>query len=504
MSGPSVDSGNAVDDKYGETSFPLSVALASRVVEVERENGTATFLCDDTSDIAAAASAAFKAELHAVFRHVEKSVLERELERLHATAIGEQGEFIGNPLLLKEDAAPYSPSKHHYIESVIARAVAENASDIHLQPEADSLAIRLRIDGRLRTVEHLPARTAAPLIAQIKVLARLPLAERRLPHDGRFSLDSGGTRTDLRVSIVPSIHGETAVLRIEDDTAPTSLGELGMPEGILRQLQILLKRRGGLILVGGPTGSGKTTTLYAMMRHLNDAGSKLLSVEDPVERILPGVNQIPVEAGGMGFGESIRAMLRHSPDAIMIGEIRDRETAQAACEAALTGHLVLASAHARDGVEVAIRVADLGVSRQVVSCVLEAAITQRLVRVLCPECSRPESPSVPLARALGMEGCDTSLCRQPVGCPACGGTGYRGRRALFGCLTMNEVLRRALSAGSGALALARLSEEAGNPTLADAARSLALCGITSPEEAALTASLDDSPFPINSQPSTQS
>jgi type II secretory ATPase GspE/PulE/Tfp pilus assembly ATPase PilB-like protein len=497
MSAPSVDSANTADRASGEAVFPASASLACRVVEVSHDDSTVTFLCDAESDTSSAAATAFRVGLHAVFRKTESSLLDRELERLHASAIGKQGESIKGSLLLKEDAAPYSATKHHYIESVIARAVAEKASDIHLQPEADGLAIRLRIDGRLRTVEHLPGRTAAPLIAQIKVLAKLPLAERRLPHDGRFSVNAGGTQTDLRVSIVPSIHGETAVLRIEDDVAPTSLDELNMPAPILARLRTLLKRRGGLILVGGPTGSGKTTTLYAMLRHLNDAGSKLLSVEDPVERIIPGVNQVPVETGGMGFGESIRAMLRHSPDAIMIGEIRDGETAQAACEAALTGHLVLASAHARDGVEVAIRVADLGVSRQVVSCVLEAALTQRLVRVLCPDCSRTATPPAPLARALGMEDYPPDSCREAVGCPACGGTGYRGRRAIFGCMTMNDSLRRALAAGSGALALGRLSEEAGNPTLADAARALALQGITSPEEATLSASLEDYPTSLN-------
>lgn len=500
MSGRAGDSVYTSGERGTEAVFPTSVALACRVVEAQRSESVITLLCDAASDKASAQTAAFRIGLHVVFQTVDTDILERGLERLHGHVIDQQGEKVGDAYALNEDATPYDTGlRQHYVESLVARALADRASDIHIQPSADALEIRLRVDGKLRTVERLPARNSAPLIAQIKVLARLPLAEKRLPHDGRFSVDAEGKRTDLRVSIVPSIHGEAAVLRIEDDVAPTSLNELGMPELIRKPLETLLRRKGGLILVGGPTGSGKTTTLYAMMRFLNDAGSKLLGVEDPVERVLPGVNQVPVEVGGMGFGESIRAMLRHSPDAIMVGEIRDAETAAAACEAALTGHLVLASAHARDAVEVAIRVADLGVSRQVLSCVLEAALTQRLVRVLCPECSRKREPSEPLARALGIPRENFANCREAVGCPACGGSGYKGRRAIFGFAYMNDELRRAIASGAGALALRSMAEQLGMPTLADSARTFATDGITTPAEAMLSADFGDTSEPDGTQ-----
>jgi general secretion pathway protein E len=494
MSGRAGDSVNATGAQYAESVFPVSVALACRVAAIAFDGETLTLLCDAASDKASAEAFAFRIGARVIFQTVGTDILERELEKRHGASVGRQGEAIGGSFLLSEDAAPYSTGlRQHYVESIVARAIADRASDIHIQPSADALEIRLRIDGRLRTIERLPPRMAAPLIAQIKVLARLQLAEKRLPQDGRFSLETDGNRTDLRVSILPSIHGEAAVLRVEDDVAPTTLAELGMPDSIVKPLEILLRRKGGLILVGGPTGSGKTTTLYAIMRGLNDAGSKLLSVEDPVERTLPGVNQVPVEVGGMGFGESIRAMLRHSPDAIMIGEIRDFHTAAAACEAALTGHLVIASAHARDAMEVAIRVADLGVSRQVLSCVLEATLTQRLVRVLCPECSRPAAPNALLAKALGIAPDDLPHCREAVGCPACGGTGYKGRRAIFGFAAMNDDLRKAVASGAGALALRKLASDLGMPTLTDSARRLAVSGVTSPAEAALSTNLDDEP-----------
>ena len=483
MSGTTDEAAGAARELRAGTGFSAQIALACRVVPESRASGTLVLLCDAASDRTSAEAAVFRLGMRASFKTLPTDELERRLEEIHGDAVGEKGEAIGNACAFNEEAAPYSTGlRQHYVESLVARALAEGASDIHVQPTAADLEIRFRVDGLLRTVERLPRPAAAPLVAQIKVLARLPLAEKRLPHDGRFSVEHGGRKTDLRVSILPSIHGEAAVLRIESDVAPTSLEELGMPPAILERLRTLLSRRGGLILVGGPTGSGKTTTLYAMMRRLNVPGNKLLSVEDPVERILPGVNQIPVENGGMGFGESIRAMLRHSPDAIMVGEIRDASTAAAACEAALTGHLVLASAHARDAVEVAMRVADLGVSRELLSCVLEAALTQRLVRVLCPECSRKAEVPAPLARALGMTG-KANACRAAVGCPACAGTGYKGRRAIFACAEMREEIRRAIILGAGAATLRQLAAKLGMPTLADSARALVESGVTSPEEA---------------------
>ena len=486
------DSVNARTSDADSPMLSADVMLACRVAGEGIDGKTLLLIADAASDKAGVEQAAARLGMSVRFRMVDTDVLERELNAVHRLAIGYDSEDFGT-LTLFEPSEPYTAQvRQHYVEALVARAVAGHASDIHIQPTGDALEIRLRLDGRLRTVERLPLRTAAPLVAQIKVLARLPLAEKRLPHDGRMSVPVDGGRTDLRVSILPSIHGEAVVLRLEGDEAPQSLDELRMPKAVRASIGTILNRHGGLLLIGGPTGSGKTTTLYAMLRALDDGSRKLLSVEDPVERILPGVLQVPVEPGGMGFGESIRAMLRHAPDAILVGEVRDGATAAAATEAALTGHFVLASAHARDAAEVAVRLADLGVSRNVLSCVLEAALTQRLARLLCPDCARKAPPRSPLARALGLDESDLALCREPVGCPACGGTGYRGRRAVFGLVVMRPELRHALSSGAGTHALRQLAIDLGMPTLADGARELVRLGLTDIAEALASSSLTES------------
>jgi len=468
-----------------------SVMLACRVVVAGNADGEILLIADERSDLsgAFAAAAAIGQSLKVQMVHAE--VLDAALESIHAEQVRSAASHAGS-LVLHEPSVPYgSTTRQYYVEMLVARALANNASDIHIQPAADKLELRLRIDGKLRTVETLSRDYAASLVAQIKVLARLPLAEKRLPHDGRISVFVDGRDVEMRVSIIPSIHGEAVVLRLNDEDSPLGMDDLEMPAKVREPLEKLLQRRGGMLLAGGPTGCGKTTTLYAMLRAICDDGRKLISVEDPVERIIPGVNQVPVEPGGMGFGDAVRAMLRHSPDAILIGEIRDAPTAAAATEAALTGHLVLASAHARDAVEVAMRLLDLDVSRQVLSCVLEAALTQRLLRVLCPSCAQPGIPSAPLRRALNLSVAEAESCRHPVGCPHCGGTGYRGRRALFGLVTMNESIRQAISSGAGAHALRELAQQAGMPSLAASARELVMAGISSAEEALVAASIHD-------------
>ncbi len=463
--------------------------LACRVAPAGIERGQLLLLADERSDLSAALAAATAAGLSISLRSVPSEELEKALERLHSDTLCSTAHSASN-MVLREDAAPYHFSpRQHYVEMLVARALTLNASDIHIQPLFDALEIRMRVDGHLRGVEKMPSSSAASLVAQIKVLARLPLAEKRLPHDGRFSLTLEGRSVELRVSILPSIHGEAVVLRLGEDEAPLALDKLHMPGNVRRPVERLLLRKGGLFLVGGPTGSGKTTTLYALMRHLCEEGRKLISVEDPVERVIAGVNQVPVEQGGMGFGDAVRAMLRHSPDAILIGEIRDAPTAAAAAEAALTGHLVLASAHARDAVEVASRLMDLGVSAQVLSCVLEAALTQRLVRLLCPHCARPAVPPDSLRRALGLSIEEVQGCKDAVGCPHCAGSGYLGRRAIFGLVTASPAIRAAISSGAGAHALRSIAQKEAMPSLRANAAALVKAGLTSAVEALASACL---------------
>ncbi len=471
--------------------LPASVLLSLRVAPLGMEGDALLLLADEKSDLSGAFAAATAAGLPIKVRNASGAQLAKALERLHALELGSRAGRAG-AMVLHEPPAPYLEGpRQHYVEALLARALAAGASDVHIQPGPDGLSLRLRVDGHLREVERLPLAQAAALSAQVKVLARLSLAEKRLPQDGRFSIRLGGKDMDLRVNILPSIHGEALVIRLAEDEAPMELDTLGMPDAVRAPIEALLGRRGGMLLVGGPTGSGKTNTLYALLRAVCAEGRKIISVEDPVERLLPGVSQVPVEPGGMGFGEAIRAMLRHSPDLIMVGEVRDAQTAAAAAEAALTGHLVLASAHARDAVELAFRLMDLGVSRHLMSCVLELALTQRLVRLLCPACSRPGQPPAPLMRALGISEAEAVTCRLPLGCPRCGGSGHLGRRAIFGLVGMNAELRGLLCSGAGARALRAKAAELGMPDLAGSARALVLGGLCSAGEALAAASLAD-------------
>jgi type II secretory ATPase GspE/PulE/Tfp pilus assembly ATPase PilB-like protein len=471
--------------------FSGSVCLALRVVPAP-EGGT-VFLADAASDRARAKALAEVANLALVFRECAPVELEKALARMREGELGLSAQSLGKTLLCEEAAEYLSDRRQSRVEMLVRRALDENASDIHIQPEPGKLLVRLRIDGALRTVETLPPEEGPCLAAQIKVLARLPLAGRRLPQDGRLSLELAGRRRDLRVSILPCLHGEALVLRLEGGEAPAWLGDLEMPAELLAAVRNLLSRKGGLILAAGPTGSGKTTTLYAMMRELAGPEKKLVSVEDPVERVLAGVNQVPVEKGGIDFAQAIRAILRHSPDAMMVGEIRDGPTALAAAEAALTGHLVLATVHARDGAEAILRLADLGVPREVLASVVEGALSQRLARLLCPHCAVTSPASPALARVLGLSREEAALCRTGRGCPNCSGTGWRGRRALFALIRTDASLREALSSGAGAPALRKASEKAGGTTLAQAARALVIRGLTSAGEAAVAAGLAEGP-----------
>jgi general secretion pathway protein E len=455
--------------------------LACRVACLRHEDGTTILLADESSDIDGIAAAAAAQGLKLRFEHVAADTLDHALETTRAQAL-EDSATKAAARVLHEPVHDYADDvRQYYVEAIVARAVAAGASDIHIQPGPESLELRLRVDGALRTIDKLPVAAAPALVSQIKVLARLPLAQKRLPHDGRLRLSAMGREVDLRVSILPSTHGEAAVLRLGEQDAPRRLAQLGMSPALFARIRPLLGRRGGLVVVCGPTGSGKTTTLYAMMREMVEDGRKLLSVEDPVEQVVEGVNQVPVSPGGMGFDDSIRSMLRHSPDAMLIGEIRDAPTAKAAAEAALTGHLVLASIHARDGAEAALRLVDLGVSRHVVSCVLEAALSQRLVRLLCPACSHPVTIQAPILKALGAASGEGLLA--PTGCPACGGTGWKGRRAVFGLLEASEEVRSAIAKGAGVRALRSVAMAQSMPTMLDAARELAESGLTSAQEA---------------------
>lgn len=339
-----------------------------------------------------------------------------------------------------EDLANQAPIIRR-VNLILRDALQRRASDVHLEGTQDALRVRYRVDGVLHEVNSTPKRYHAAVVSRLKILASLDIAERRLPQDGRIRLRLGEREVDLRVSTTPTIHGESVVLRILDRSAGSlSLVSLGMGAYDLERFTDLVSRPHGVLLVTGPTGSGKTTTLYTALSQLNDATRKILTVEDPVEYQLPGVAQIPVHPQiGLTFAAALRSILRQDPDVVMVGEIRDRETAEISVQAALTGHLVLSTLHTNDAPSAVTRLLDMGVEDFLVSATVEGIVAQRLVRRICPECGEPHVPDAELLARLGLP--PGTRVRHGVGCGACDRTGFRGRIGIYEMLIMSNRLR---------------------------------------------------------------
>lgn len=368
------------------------------------------------------------------------------------------------------------------INGIIADAARQGVSDIHIEPYETGLVVRMRIDGVLRETLRMPPHVAPVVVSRIKVMARLDIAERRVPQDGRIGLTLGGKLLDVRVSTLPSRAGERVVLRILDkQAAGIGLDQLGMPADVNRLYRDALAEPNGIVLVTGPTGSGKTTTLYEGLRLLNDGSRNLLTVEDPVEYAIEGVGQTQVNAKvGLSFAAGLRAILRQDPDVVMVGEIRDRETADIAVQAALTGHLVLSTVHTNDAVGAITRLRDMKVEPFLLASTIRAVIAQRLVRRLCPACKAPAEADLGLAALVGIAA--GSPIHEARGCGECGQTGYKGRIGVFEAVRIDDTIRRLVNANADESSIAAHAFRAA-PSLADAARSLVLAGITTAGEA---------------------
>jgi general secretion pathway protein E len=368
------------------------------------------------------------------------------------------------------------------INGIIADAARQGVSDIHIEPYETGLVVRMRMDGVLRETLRMPPHVAPVVVSRVKVMARLDIAERRLPQDGRIGLTLGGKLIDVRVSTLPSRAGERVVMRILDkENAGIGLDQLGMSESVKTLFRGALAEPNGILLVTGPTGSGKTTSLYAGLKLLNDGSRNILTVEDPVEYAVDGVGQTQINPQvGLSFAAGLRAILRQDPDVVMVGEIRDRETADIAVQAALTGHLVLSTVHTNDSVGAITRLRDMKVEAFLIASTVRAVLAQRLVRRLCPECRHavPAAPS--LSGLLGIA--EGTIVWEPRGCGACGGGGYKGRVGLFEAVRVDETIRRLINAGADESAIAAHAFKSA-PTLSSAARGLVLEGVTSPEEA---------------------
>jgi general secretion pathway protein E len=332
------------------------------------------------------------------------------------------------------------------VNLIITRAIELRASDIHFEPFEDQFRVRYRIDGVLHDVESPPKRLQAAIASRVKIMAKLNIAERRLPQDGRIMLRVKGKEIDFRVSSIPTIHGESIVLRILDKSSIVlDIGTLGFPEDTLGGFTDLIQRPHGIILVTGPTGSGKTTTLYCALEKINSPEKKIITVEDPVEYQLSGINQIQVKAAiGLTFANSLRSIVRQDPDVILIGEIRDAETAEIAIHSALTGHLVLTTLHTNDAPSAITRLIDMGTEDYLLSSTVIGILAQRLVRVACPFCREPYSPSPAVLKEMKLNSSDLAGLKvsEVKGCEKCSNTGYWGRTGIYEFLKVTDDIQK--------------------------------------------------------------
>jgi general secretion pathway protein E len=410
--------------------------------------------------------------------------MDGQANALAAVGMGDELDLLAGDMPTAEDlldTADDAPAIR-LINGIIADAARNGVSDIHIEPYESGLVVRMRIDGVLRETLRMPPNVAPVVVSRIKVMARLDIAERRVPQDGRMGLTLGGKLLDVRVSTLPSRAGERVVLRILDkENAGIDLEALGLPPALFALLNEALSEPNGIILVTGPTGSGKTTSLYAALRLLNDGSRNILTVEDPVEYAVDGVGQTQVNPKvGLTFAAGLRAILRQDPDVVMVGEIRDRETAEIAVQASLTGHLVLSTVHTNDAIGAITRMRDMKVESFLLASTLRAVIAQRLVRRLCPTCRKAVPASDTVAPLLGIA--PDALVYVAQGCEDCNQTGYKGRIGVFEAVRIDDTIRRLINTdGHESEIVAHAFAK--SPNLAQSARDLVLSGQTTAEEA---------------------
>jgi general secretion pathway protein E len=451
---------------------------SARILPVRNENGSVVLAMADPGD----ASVIENVEVVTGLRVHPVLVRARDLaERFEAifgaTDAGEAGDDGGLEVLKEDeedvehlrDMASEAPVIR-LVNQMLSRAVEQRASDIHVEPFENELRVRYRIDGVLHDMDSPPRSMTAAVISRIKLMAKLNIAERRLPQDGRIKVRLVGREIDLRVSSLPTLYGESVVMRILDRSSiAVDLSTLGMPADTLSSFTHMISQPHGLLLVTGPTGSGKTTTLYGALDKINSPEKKIITIEDPVEYQLRGVNQIHVRSQiGLTFASGLRSIVRQDPDVIMVGEIRDAETAEIAIQAALTGHLVFSTLHTNDAAGAISRLLDMGVEDYLLASSLLGVLAQRLVRSLCEKCKRPIEAGPELLAELGRhaDGEPIGVC-ESVGCAECASTGYRGRRGIYELLEIDEDVRKLVLARASADQIKALAVEHGMRTLRD-------------------------------------
>ena len=475
--------------------FPARMLLKEELLPLRRVNGTvevatsrlfATQGLDALKTLTGLSLAPVLAPSEAIQREIKKrlGVGADTMDTLAGESLQVVDEGASEDTDLDADAEDASIIR--FVNQVLRDAIELRASDIHLEPFEHEFHIRYRVDGVLQEIP-VPAqikRFQPAIVSRLKILSHLNIAEKRLPQDGRIKIRLDANEVDIRVSVIPMLHGEAVVLRLLRQNATLlGMGELGLAPRELKSFRRVLGLPHGIILVTGPTGSGKTTTLYTALNEINDQVRKIITIEDPIEYQLKGINQIQVsEKAGLTFARGLRSILRHDPDVILIGEIRDQETAQIAVQASLTGHLVFSTLHTNDAPGAVTRLVDMGVEPYLVASSLEAVLAQRLVRVLCRHCKQPDaSPTTQAIReSIGIPA-DTIVFRA-VGCRECRNTGYHGRQAIFEWMDIDNDLRAMVLKNCSSGEIAQLARRNGLRVLSEDGWRLVRAGITTPEE----------------------
>lgn len=410
----------------------------------------------------------------------------RAIEEMKREAGSNQADIVPVQMSKAVDSGAAEAPTIRFVNSVIERAITERASDIHLEPQEGEMVVRMRIDGVLRRIFTVPANLQATVIARLKIMGGMNIAERKIPQDGRAMVTAKDKEIDLRISSIPTIYGEKIVLRLLDKSSGhINRKTIGLEGEDEKKYDRLLKNSSGVILIVGPTGSGKSTTMCAMIQELCNEQTNIMTLEDPVEYNIPGANQCQInEKTGMTFAAGLRSILRQDPDVISIGEIRDGETASIAVRAAITGHLVISTLHTNDAVSTISRLVDIGVEPYMISSALRGVVSQRLVRKICPHCRKAYTPTEEEKRMVGIAENEDVTFYKGEGCQECGRTGYRGRRGVFEILTLDAALRREVANNASSEELTKTALENGFVTMKDNCRRLVLEGVTTVAEAA--------------------
>lgn len=485
--------------------FPLEPVLPEAVTERFLKEHATILLGADAQSVTVAtadpldrftvAALALSTNRRVIVKAALSSEIELALRRLFVeseAAARDAGASSASPEATEADLARLRESASEapvirFVNALISRAVEAGASDIHIEPFERRLQIRTRIDGVLKEEESAPIEQAPAIISRLKIISGLNIAERRLPQDGAVKMPVRGKEIDFRIATAPVAHGECAVIRILDKSSvPLDFSALGFDQKAQDDLDKLLKRPNGIVLVTGPTGSGKTTTLYAALSRLNSVERKILSVEDPVEYKIPGVNQIQVKPDiGLSFASVLRSVLRHDPDVILIGEIRDAETARIAVQAALTGHMVLSTVHTNSAAAAVTRLLDMGVEDYLLTSTIAGILSQRLVRSLCTQCRKPAAMRAEWAaefEAAGLKDHANAKVFEAVGCASCNSTGYKGRSVISELLVPTEALRKLILEHASASQIHAVAVASGMETLRRNGLRKVLDGTTTIEE----------------------